>query len=423
MTTTATTAGSTASEFRHGLPALIFATVGVAVGVAGLPQFLGTLIVPLEAEFGWNRGEIAMSNLWSSIGLAIMLPFAGLLADRRGVRLVCGISIPVFALLILSLAFFNGPLALFLATYGLIGAVGAGTSAVIYTKVVTRYFDRARGLALGILAAGLGSAALIYPLLMGWAIATWGWRSAYVVMAVLAAIPLLGLFVLREPEGRRERGATAVILPGLTRREAVRDRAFWTLLVTFFLLGWALVSMVPHFVPMLIDSGVDPVRAAALSSLVGVGTLIARPVIGWLIDRVYALYVGIPMFLLAAVGILFLLYGGPALAPLTAVLIGVAFGAEVDLVSYLSSRYLGQRSFGLLYGIIYSGFSLGAAFGPVVAGYIFAAQGSYNTALIVSFALVIVSIVLLLTLPRYDRDRAERVSRISDAEPADAVSM
>ncbi|GAA5092207.1 MFS transporter [Microbacterium yannicii] len=390
-------------EFRTWLPALIFSTVGVAFGYTALAYFVGPLVIPLGEEFGWNRGDVTQTTLWSAVALAVMLPFTGSFADRRGTRLVFIIAIPIFAAVTFSLAFFDGPLWLFLSTYAVLGVVGTGTSAVMYAKVVATAFDKARGLALGIVSAGLGSVAIFFPVLMGWAIQTWGWRSTYVIMTICALIPLVLVFFVKLPDDRKVRAASAAPLPGISPREALRGRAFWTLLVIFLLVGFALVSMVPHFVPLLIDTGVDPLQAAALSSLVGIGTVIARPVIGWFLDRYDAIKVGAPLFLLAAVGLLLLQFGGAGFAPVTALLVGIGFGAEVDLASYLSSRYLGPRAYGRLYGIIYGAFSIGAGLGPVVAGYIFAAQGSYATALILSASLIVVGVILLLTLPRTPR--------------------
>ncbi|MGO2750858.1 MAG: MFS transporter [Pseudoclavibacter sp.] len=337
--------------------------------------------------------------LWSSIALAIVLPFTGYFADRKGTRRVFIIAMPIFALVSLSLAFFDGPLWMFLSTYAVLGVVGTGTSAVMYAKVVATAFDKARGLALGIVSAGLGSVAIFFPLLMSWVIQAWGWRSTYVVMTICALIPLIIVFFVKLPDDRAVRRTASASLPGITPRQALRGRVFWTLLAIFTLVGFALVSMVPHFVPLLMDTGVDPFQAAALSSFVGIGTVIARPVIGWFLDRFDAIKVGAPLFLLAAAGLLLLQFGGAGFAPVTALLIGIGFGAEVDLASYLSSRYLGPRAYGRLYGVTYGGFSIGAGLGPVVTGYIFAAQGNYGTALILASSLI-VGVILLLTLPR-----------------------
>jgi MFS family permease len=395
-------------EFKSGWAALLFATVGAGVGFSCLGYILGPLVVPLQEEFGWGRGDITQTSLWSSLGLAAALPLLGPLLDRYGVKRVAWISLPLFAAVLFILSRFESTLLVFLSLYALAGIIGVGTSAVTYSKAVVERFNRHRGLALGIMATGLGAAGLLLPPLMGTVIAQYGWRGAYFVMGVLALAPLLILAFVRFP--RPTHGITtatpdavAAQLPGLTRGQAFRNREFWTLIVAFFVLGWALLTMVPHFVPMLIDSGVAPVQAALLSSLIGVGTVIGRPIVGWLIDRFYATYVAVPLFLTAAVGCLLLLIGGAEFAPLTAILIGIGFGAEIDLMSYLSSRYFGQRDFGALYSYVYSAFMIGGAFGPVTAGYLFDAQQSYATPLIIAASLLVLGSAVLLTLPRFDR--------------------
>lgn len=409
-----------AGEFRRGWPALLFSTFGAGVGLSSLGYILGTMVVPLQEEFGWGRGQINLSSLVSSLGLALALPFIGRLLDRYGVKRMTLVSVPLLVLALVLLGTVTSSLALFLTFYAMAGLLGAGTSAVTYSKAIVETFDTRRGIALGIMAGGLGTAGLILPPLMGMVISGSGWRGAYLVMALLAALPFVLAFFARlgtpASTARTAAGADeapAAVVPGTGTtgkpahlRQAVRRREFWLLCASFFLLGWALLTMVPHFVPLLIDSGVDPVQAAFLSSLIGVGTVIARPVIGWLFDMFYATYVAVPLFLIAALGCLLLLWGGPTMAPLTALLIGIGFGAEIDLMSYLSSRYFSRASFASLYSFVYSLFMIGSALGPVVAGFLFDAQGSYATPLVMAASMMAVAAVLLLLLPRFTKDHS-----------------
>lgn len=334
------------------------------------------------------------------------MPVVGKLLDRYGVKRVAVVSVPLFVIVLVMLSALTSSLTGFLAFYALAGLLGAGTSAVTYSKAVVEKFDRNRGIALGIVAGGLGTAGLLLPPLMGIVIADGGWRAAYLTMALLAALPFVLVFFARLSAPSAVVAVDRSTLPGLTLGTAVRRREFWSLCIVFFLLGWALLTMIPHFVPMLIDSGVNPVRAAFLSSLIGVGTVIARPVIGWLFDRFYATYVAVPFFVAAALGCLLLLWAGPSAAPLTALLIGIGFGAEIDLMSYLSSRYFGPRAFGALYSIVYSVFMIGSAFGPVMAGFSFDATGSYNLPLVVAASMMAVAAIVLLTLPRFPKEAA-----------------
>jgi len=403
QTLTPDTRTAAGGEFRRGWPTLIFSTIGAGVGVSALGYILGTLVVPLQEEFGWGRGQINLASLVSSLGLAVSLPFIGKFLDRFGVKRVTLISVPIFVVVLILISTLTSSLATFLAFYAIAGLLGAGTSAVTYSKAIVEKFDRRRGIALGIVAGGLGTAGLLLPPVMGMVIASGGWRSAYLLMAVLAALPFVFVFFARLSAPSAVVAIDRSTLPGLTFREALRRREFWSLCIVFFLLGWALLTMVPHFVPLLIDTGVDPVQAAFLSSLVGFGTVIARPLIGWLFDRFYATYVAVPLFIAAAIGCLLLLWAGPSMAPVTALLIGIGFGAEIDLMSYLSSRYFGPRAFGALYSLVYSVFMIGSAFGPVTAGFAYDATGSYNTPLIVAASMMGVAAVILLTLPRFSR--------------------
>lgn len=405
-------AGTTSKrEFASGWTVLLFATVGAGVGFSALGYILGPLVVPLQEEFGWGRGEITLTTLWSSIGMALALPLLGPVLDRFGVKRVAVISLPLFAAILFALSRFESTLLVFLVLYGLTGVIGVGTSAVTYAKAIIERFDQRRGLALGIMATGLGAAGLLLPPMMGAIIEESGWRTAYFTMSMLSLIPLVFLFFAKMPKPVSSHdGESSGQLPDQNPGVSVRTREFWTLVSAFFILGWALLTMVPHFVPMLIDSGVPPVRAALLSSLIGVGTVISRPIVGRLLDRFYATHVAVPLFMAAALGCVLLQVGGSTYAPLTAVLIGVGFGAEIDLMSYLSSRYFNRRKFGTLYSYVYSAFMVGSALGPVAAGFIFDSVGSYSIPLMVATSLLVVGSIVLLTLPRYKRDGKNQVS-------------
>ena len=210
---------------------------------------------------------------------------------------------------------------------------------------------------------------------------------------------------------------------GPALRRALQGRAFWTLVVAFFILGWALLTMVPHFIPMLIDSGVNPVQAALLSSFVGLGTVVGRPIVGWLLDKFYATYVAVPLFLAAALGCVLLLMGGAQYAALTALLIGIGFGAEIDLMSYLGSRYFTPTEFGTLYSFVYSAFMVGGALGPVTAGFLFDATKSYDVPLMLSTGLLVLGSAVLLILPRYGRDTPESLRGGSEQPAAVPAEM
>jgi MFS family permease len=171
--------------------------------------------------------------------------------------------------------------------------------------------------------------------------------------------------------------------------------------VCFIVVAAGASALVVHMVPMLRDAGLDAAAAARVASVIGIGIILGRLLIGWLIDRVFAPRVAAVIFAIAAGGCLMLAYGGAEQARPAAFMIGFALGAEVDLMAYLISRYFGLRHYGFLYGSIYAGFWVGIAGGPALAGRLFDQLGNYALTLLILCGLFVVGAVCALSLPRF----------------------
>ncbi|MFL9862188.1 hypothetical protein PQR72_41825 [Paraburkholderia madseniana] len=122
---------------------------------------------------------------------------------------------------------------------------------------------------------------------------------------------------------------------------------------------------------------------------------------GCLIDRFFAPRVALILFTVTTAGYLLLMLEGKEVASLTALLIGLSLGAEVDMISFLTSRYFGMKSYGRIYAVIYSAFVVGAAIGPVLAGRLFDLQGNYQQALWMVISLLLAGAGAISTLPGY----------------------
>ena len=391
---------------REGWLPLLTATIGSGTGAASLLLYsLGVFVAPLQAEFGWTRGQITSAILYCSFGLMAAAPVLGWLLDRVGERLVALVSIPLFAGAIWAAGQNPGALAAFYACFFLASSLGAGTTPILYTRVVAARFDTARGLALGITLAGPGAAAMLLPSFVSAAIESGGWRHGYAVLAAIAlcAWPLAWVGLAGRREVRREATSEA---SGIAPAIAMRSRVYWTVALCFMAASAAAGAVVVHLVSMLRDAGVVAATAARVASLVGVGVLLGRLVIGWLIDHVFAPRVAATVFAVAAGGCWLLLRGDAESAPIAAFLIGFALGAEIDLVAYLVSRYFGLRHYGLLYSVVYAGVWLGIAGGPAIAGRLFDAFGNYQLALQLIAALFLFAGVAALSLPRFEVLRA-----------------
>jgi MFS family permease len=143
-------------------------------------------------------------------------------------------------------------------------------------------------------------------------------------------------------------------------------------------------GLVVHFVPMFGDLGAHSIRAAQIASILGLSSVAGRIGVGMLLDRLPAPYVAFGTLIVAAFGILLLFVFGLEFAPLAVALVGLAAGAEVDLIAYLCSRQFGTRAYGTIYGWQYSVFVMGYGFSPFLVGLARDHFGNYEFALLAS---------------------------------------
>jgi cyanate permease len=245
------------------------------------------------------------------------------------------------------------------------------------------WFDRGRGLALGLALAGSGFASLFAPVLTNKAIAAWGWQGGYLAIGafiLFLAVPLIALFLKDRPPvaapattGIAAAGGgvgAAPELPGLSLEEARRTAAFWKIALGFFFVSGVVAALIINLVPLLIDRGLDRADAAAIASVMGIAVLGGRIGIGFLLDRLHAPAVARTLLGLCAGGCLLLSLGDVPgwVIGLAVMSLGLAAAAEVDLVAFLTSRFFGMKAYGKIYGWQLTAFYLGAAIGPFAAG-------------------------------------------------------
>jgi sugar phosphate permease len=197
-------AGQKDRKVFYGWWVVLASAVGLAMcyGPIIVPTF-GVFLKPLSQEFGWSRTQISLAFSFGTLGLTLAAPVLGWLVDRFGARRVILPAVLFFGLSVLSLSFLSIHLWHFYAIYLLMGVVGSGTTAVPYAKVISRWFDRRRGLALGLAVAALALGGSITPPLAQALIAAVGWRQAYVLLGLMAmgvALPVVGLLLKETPQ-------------------------------------------------------------------------------------------------------------------------------------------------------------------------------------------------------------------------------
>jgi predicted MFS family arabinose efflux permease len=399
MTPERSTPVSYGGELASGSVLLIACMLGAAAGLSSLGYYsVGMFILPLQQEFSWSRGEIASSMLVSTVVMATLFPLLGLLIDRFGSRVVALISIPLFALALFALSRTPASIGAYYGLCVLASVAGLGTTPVNYTRAVNAEFSSARGLALGITLAGMGVAAIGLPLFLTFVIGNHGWRSGYVALAALALLPWPFVYFGLPRERQVPRGVGPVI----DRRAALRSPVLWTMMGSFAAVTVAASALIIHLLPLLRDAGLAPARAAGVVSLLGVGIVIGRLGMGFLIDRMFAPRVAAAAFAATAAGCALLGIAGPEMAPVAALTIGFAMGAEIDVISYLTARYFGLASYGFVYSLLYSMVVVSASVGPALAGLAFDAAGGYAPVLWTAAGLLTLGALGVLCLPRFD---------------------
>lgn len=388
-----------ASEWRAHWPVVAGAGIGMGASFA-LWQYVQSLFVPeLTAAFGWTRGQMMGAMAAGLVG-ALAAPLIGRIADRIGVRRVIVTATLLLALAYVGFANQPGTLPAYFALTFFHTVVGIGCGAAIYTRAVAGWFDRNRGLALGVAITTIAAFAALVPPLLRTAMDAYGWQAGYYVLAALAlgiGLPA-GLTVRERREAQPAGGAegSSPTSPSDVPRDAgarwsdmLRDRRYWLLLVAVALVNLPGTGLLSQLAPLLTDGGLTPQAAAGLVSLFAGAVIVGRLATGFLVDRMRASVVAFVFAAAPAAGCAILLGAEPtlALAALAVVLIGLQQGSEIDLIGYLISRIFGLRNYSAAFGSTVTVLALSGAAGAAFFGASHDAVGSYATALTVSIPL------------------------------------
>lgn len=392
--------------------ALLLVTNGMTLG--GLSVYDEVILATLQETTGREsmRGELnlrAMITFWGSGALA---PLAGAIADRIGVR----------PLMLLGLALLAGGY----FAYGTIDSLGqiygihaafaltlATCGLVVNVMLVSKWFVRNRGLAIGIALAGtsLGNAALA-PL-NAWLIQEIGWRSAFQWTAVLPLlmVPLV-LFVVREKPadlGRELAGVTAPApdgaqMTGMSYGQALRTRNFWILALIAMCTFYSILGMSAHVYLHMRGAGFGA-QVAALGQTVMFTTGLAAKIGSGLLADVFGrkrIFVATLAFMCA--GAWLIPNAGAEGIWVALLLFGLGWGGLYTLLQLLAADYFGVRHLGKILGTITVLDTFGGGLGPFVTGVLYDRSGSYSLPFTIIAVLVTVALVLAT---RYRADAAQ----------------
>ncbi len=396
--------GSSArAELAAGWRVLVASAVGVGLSAITLPFYaLGPLAKPIEAATGWARADIFVAIIFSSGIGALTAPLTGWMVDRFGPRAVAlpsilGVSAGMM------LASQAQSLAVFYLGFAVTAVLGAGTNPVLWSRVIAGRFDASRGTALGLALVGTALTSILLPYLIAALVPAVGWRGAMVALALLPLLVSLpiGIAWLWPGDTGVATPASAPAPTGLTLPQALRSYRFWVLGASVLAAYLAISGLLANLVPTLSDRGIGAARAASLAAAVGLAMIPGRILVGVAVDRFWApavgcLVIGLPILSCAILA----LSDTGALLLLACMLLGLAAGAELDMLAFLTARYFGLAHFAKIYALLYTALAAGSAFAPTLFARVVAA-GGLDAALGLTALLFAAGALLMPLMGRY----------------------
>lgn len=402
---------SAGPEWRAHWRSVLAVALGIATGYTVYQFSMSQFIAPWQEQFGWSRGEIALAH--NGLLLAALLsPAAGRLLDRQGVRRPVLTAMALTGLGYLAMAQLHGSLVEYYAIFLFLQLVGIMTTGLSFTRVIVARFQASRGTALAVSRIGMAVFGMLLPAVVHMVIADQGWRAAFIVLAGITL--LIGLPVcwwgIHDPQ-RDRRGEGSVVRPA-TFAELLRRHPKVALVCLAGGLHYAPIGAVlSQLQPLLVSKQIEPTDAAIAGGVFAGAVLVGTLISGLLVDRIWAPLVGCIFALGPLIGCGLLLQSEPAYwsAILAVGLVGMAQGAEIDVIAYLTARYFGISAFSAIYGLVMMVTIIFTFCAQVAIGFTFDHFGGYQQALVTSMVFLALGAAVYLALGRYpSQERSEQ---------------
>ena len=391
----------------------------IGITLFGINLSFGVFFKSIESEFNLNRAETSAITSFYMLLAGVCAFLSGWALDRYGPRIVV-LIMGLFTGLSLLLTSQTSSLWQLFITYSMLLAIGTGAVFAVPMSTVSRWFDKRRGLALGIAGSGVGLGPVVMAPFATYLISNFSWRMAYIVIGLitwLIVIPLSRLLkkdpyeIGALPDGIKaypkdiKNEKDSIQSSGLLLPQAFRTRSFW--LVTFIqlLYGFNIFLVMTHLVPHAGDLDFSPMEAATVLSLIGGAAVFGKVLIGTASDRIGRKLTAVICALLQAGAMVWLVWSQELwMLYVFALVYGFAYSGQSLVVAALVSDTFGLGRIGAIMGVLEIGFGVGAAIGPAIGGLIFDVSNSYFTAFLLG-AVAMLVVALLMALIRRETNR------------------
>ncbi len=384
-------------QFKVGATGFLslFSIVGIAF--YGLPFFYDFWL----EDFGWSRATVTSGNAVGKIILALFAFLTGWIVDRFGPRRVMLVGILLGGTALIGLSRMTS-LWLFYIFY-FINALAYMSGGPLPNQVlISRWFDRSRGKAMGIAYIGIGVGGMLVPLIANRLIQSFGWQNALMILGfgmIAIAFPMIW-FIKDNPESRMQESRSEI--EKIPFRTILKQRNVY-LLIIGSMLSIAAVSGTSQNLKLFFsfDLGYTQTQSAGIMSLVLASSIIGRLLMGWLADKMPKKYVMILIFTLVSCSIPLLYFAStPGVIYLFAFIFGVALGGDYMIIPLMAAELFGVRILGRIMGIVISADVIGEALAPVLVGWLRDQSGSYTTGFSALIVFAILGVAAISLLPK-----------------------
>lgn len=381
---------------------------------SGLWTSFGIFFKAIQVDLGTGRAAISLAPSINMLLYGVLLPFVGRMADLFGPKrmIILGVSSITLGGFLMGTVSSLSELYIY---YGLIIGFGISCSSLVtHQAMVSRWFQKRKGLALSISSAGASSSQLIIIPLATQLIITIGWRATYTVLGLmLAAVALpLSILSLRDapasPSGQSNplvrHGAVSPAQPTSGRApqqwsSCLSTASFWLLAGGFFVCGFSWMLIMAHFAPFVTDSGYSPATVANMLAAMGVFNVMGNICVGAASDRYGRKNLLGAMYALRAVAMASVVVSQNIVVLYLFVLMaGFSLMATVPLTSGLTGDFYGAKNLGTIFGLITLSHQIGSAISSYLGGAIFDLLGGYRAAFILTAALLFTASALSFSI-------------------------
>jgi len=373
----------------------LFAIVGIAL--YGLPFFYDFM----TTEYGWSRTTVTSGNALGKLIVAPLFGFiAGWLIDRYGPRklMITGSLLAGTALIGLS---YSDTLPMFYLFY-VFNALGYVCAGPLPCQVlISRWFDKNRGKAMGIAYLGIGTGGAMVPLLANGFERQLGWHSALIALGILVVLISLPMaYFIKEPAKVEVKKETAA--PIYPIKSILKNRNFYLLCLGSMCAIGTVGGINQHLKLYLRDLSFTQEDAAHVMSLVLLASLIGRVLMGWLADMINRKYVMVLIYLMVASAIpLLMVPDFPGKIYLFALIFGIGLGGDYMIIPLMAADLFGVRALGRTMGIILVADGIAESVFPMMVGAMYnEATHSYTFAFSVLICIALAGAVIISFLPK-----------------------